>query len=237
MKSLIIGAGQVGSSLHKIISRAHECQIRDIHPLEVNNLEILHICYPDSDAFVKITRGYIEEYKPRLTIINSSVGVGKTDQCGPHVVNSPVRGRHPNLETEMLAYPKFIGTDNAADGLLAARHFEDCGWETVICDAKTTEFLKLISNVHMGLEIAWRQEVERMMDAFRVDKAAYLAWEKSYNAGYKWSGHDHLIRPLMNPDPIGGHCILPCTEILLKQFQSQALRFILESNESRKRGQ
>lgn len=234
MKSLIIGAGQVGSSLHRIVSKAHESFIRDLHPLDIKDVEILHICYPDSDSFVDITKGYIEEYKPRLTIINSSVAVGKTEACGPHVVNSPVRGRHPNLDTEMLFYPKFIGSNNIDDAERAATYFEDCGWETVICDHKTTEFLKLISNVHMGLEVAWRQEVERMMESFGVDKDAYQAWEKSYNEGYRKSGHLNLVRPLMQPAPIGGHCILPCTQILLAQFESEALRFILNSNERAK---
>jgi UDP-N-acetyl-D-mannosaminuronate dehydrogenase len=236
VKSLIIGAGQVGSSLLKIISPHHESYIRDVDSISVEGVEVLHICYPDSASFVDTTKSYIEEYKPKLTVINSSVAVGKTAQCGPHVVNSPVRGRHPNLETEMLHYPKFIGTDNRDDADLAAKYFQECGWETVVCDSNTTEFLKLISNVHMGLEIAWRQEVGRMMRAFGVSVAAYEEWERSYNEGYRKSGHDNLIRPLMRPGPIGGHCILPCTEILLSQFYSPVLQFILDSNEKAKAG-
>lgn len=238
MKTLIIGKGQVGSSLAKIVGVAHETFIRDIEPLPLEGVEVLHICYPDSPKFVEITKRYIEEYKPRLTIINSSVAVGTTDKCGPHVVNSPVRGRHPNLETEMLAYPKFIAGRDPEDCALAANYFTACGWRIAVSrNPRTTEFLKLISNVHMGLEVAWRQEVDRMLKEFGVSAEAYEEWERTYNDGYRKSGHDHLIRPLMKPDPIGGHCILPCTEILQKQFPSPALKFILDSNEARKRGQ
>jgi len=41
-------------------------------------------------------------------------------------------------------------------------------------------------------------------------------------------------RPVMFPDVIGGHCLIPNTELLLKSYDSKFLRLILESNEKRK---
>ena len=41
-------------------------------------------------------------------------------------------------------------------------------------------------------------------------------------------------RPIMFPDVIGGHCIIPNTELLLKSYDSKFLRLILDSNEKRK---
>jgi len=41
-------------------------------------------------------------------------------------------------------------------------------------------------------------------------------------------------RPVMFPGVIGGHCILPNAELLLKSYDSMFLRLILESNEKRK---
>jgi hypothetical protein len=38
----------------------------------------------------------------------------------------------------------------------------------------------------------------------------------------------------MFPGFIGGHCLIPNTELLLKSYDSDMLRFILESNEKRK---
>jgi hypothetical protein len=43
-----------------------------------------------------------------------------------------------------------------------------------------------------------------------------------------------LIDPLCF-DVIGGHCLIPNTELLLKSYYSEFLRLILESNEKRKR--
>ena len=44
-----------------------------------------------------------------------------------------------------------------------------------------------------------------------------------------------LDRPIMFPGFIGGHCLIPNTELLLNVYDSEFLRLILESNEKRKR--
>lgn len=236
MKSLIVGNGQIGSALYQIFAPKHETYIRDIQPFKCEGVEVLHITFPYSDdSFSGIVKGYIAEYNPRLTIIHSSTRVGTTDECGPHVVHSPERGRHPNLAKEMLAFPKFIGGRDNRDLDVAAAYFAACGWVTLLfhnpCE---TELFKLVSNVHLGLEIAWRQEVERMLKAFGVsDDFGYRAWEESYNAGHLQLGQSQLIRPTLKADPIGGHCILPCTDILANQFSSDAFDFIRGSNAKR----
>jgi len=43
-----------------------------------------------------------------------------------------------------------------------------------------------------------------------------------------------LDRPVMFPGVIGGHCLIPNAELLLKSYDSTFLRLILESNEKRK---
>ncbi|MCJ7634139.1 hypothetical protein MUP77_17345, partial [Candidatus Bathyarchaeota archaeon] len=41
-------------------------------------------------------------------------------------------------------------------------------------------------------------------------------------------------RPVMFPGVIGGHCIIPNTELLLRSYDSELLRLILKSNDKRK---
>jgi hypothetical protein len=43
-----------------------------------------------------------------------------------------------------------------------------------------------------------------------------------------------LDRPVMFPDVIGGHCLIPNVELILEKYDSKLLRLILESNEKRK---
>lgn len=239
MKDLIIGSGEVGKSLHEIVSAYNPTLIRDIEPIEINEeIGVMHICYPDSDNFVEITKGYIEQYKPALTIINSSVSVGTTRKCGDLVVYSPIRGRHPDngLSKEMKIYPKFVSAVDYFSAHEAQEYFIQMDWDVFRSEKpEDLEYLKLMSNIHMGIEIAWRQEIQRMMSHFNIDQETYEIWEKTYSDGYRELGQYHLIRPQMRPNAIGGHCILPCTEILSKQFPSKIFDFVLESNEKAKR--
>ena len=43
-----------------------------------------------------------------------------------------------------------------------------------------------------------------------------------------------LDRPIHFPGVIGGHCVIPNAELLLKSYDSEFIRLILESNEKRK---
>ena len=45
---------------------------------------------------------------------------------------------------------------------------------------------------------------------------------------------ERFDRPVMFPGVIGGHCLIPNTELLLKSYDSELLRLILKSNEKRK---
>lgn len=235
MKSLIIGRGQIGSALYEIFAKDHECFIRDVEAVDCPEIEVLHIAYPYTDVFVRETRRYIDQYKPKLTIIHSTVAVGTTDKCGDHVVHSPERGRWPNLAFEMKKFPKFIGGFNGPDIALAESYFELCQWPTIsVFNPTWTELVKLLSNIHLGLEIAWRQEVERIFTDFRAsetsDFGVYDQWEETYNQGLRFLGQHHLVRPRVNPGPIGGHCILPCIDILDSQYPSDVFDFIRTSN-------
>lgn len=237
MKSLIIGAGEVGTSLKNVLKPYHEIIIRDKAPMECKDVEVLHICYPDFDGFVETTKNYISEYKPHLTVIHSSVRIGTTRKCGNGVVYSPIRGRHPDngLDKEMKSFVKFIA---CVDPYYSDRAFDyfsvRANWTCFITrKPESLEFLKMLSNIHMGLEIAWRQEVERMEKKLGIEEGVYGIWEETYRKGYQALNQPNLIRPVMRPDPIGGHCILPCTELLKQQFESKFFDLILESNKNK----
>ncbi len=232
MKSLIVGNGQIGSALFEIFSKHHETHVRDFEAITLEGIEVLHVCYPYTDKFVEQTQAYIAEYTPKLTMIHSTVAIGTTEKCGEHVVNTPERGRFPQLAKEMKVFKKFIGGHNMDDLVLASRYFMACEWKVqIVDDPKITEMLKLVSNAHMGLEIAWRQELAR----WDIDEEAYDLWEDSYFHGYVRLGQTEIVRPRMKPGPIGGHCIIPSTEILSQTFDSKVLEFIKQSNEQAKR--
>ena len=82
------------------------------------------MCYPfQIKDFVGETVRYIELFKPKVTIVNSTVAVGTTrliaERSGAVVVNSPVRGKHARMLDELCKYTKFVGAiDPAGRGRL-----------------------------------------------------------------------------------------------------------------------
>ena len=75
--------------------------------------------------------------------------------------------------------------------------------------------------------IACFQEMHRISRHFKAD----------FDATVDFLVNTHRVRldrPIMFPGVIGGHCLIPNTELLLKSYDSELLRLILESNERRK---
>ena len=117
MRTLILGTGEIGTSLARVLSRAHVVYGKDKEgeikffdfgspvPATSKNdtWDVLNICYPPSKDFVKITKVYIAQYKPKVTIIHSTVAPGTTIKCGPNVVHSPIHGKHPDISKAPIA--------------------------------------------------------------------------------------------------------------------------------------
>ena len=115
-KIVVVGLGEVGKPLFELASRHHEVIGIDIDPPKqrVDKVDVLHICFPfEIKDFIGETARYIELFKPAVTIINSTVGVGTTraiaQRTGTPVVNSPVRGKHVRMLEELQHYTKFVG--------------------------------------------------------------------------------------------------------------------------------
>lgn len=234
MKSLIIGRGQVGSSLYEVIKPYHEIYIKDKEDLELDGVEVLHLCFPYSDDFVEIANEYIDKYKPAVTINHSSVKIGTTEQLKGKVCYSPIRGKHPNLAKDIRAFEKFIAGDKDIIDIVS-NYFRDCG---LLCltnymTIKELEFCKLMSNIRYGYEICFMQEAERIATYFRLKISKFNLWELSYNVGYKTLDQDEMIRPKLFAGFIGGHCVMQNVKLLGEQYRSEMFDWIQFSNTKR----
>ena len=233
MKIAIIGYGEIGSSLAKIYQEKK--MVPMIRDLAINTIrgdvDVLNICLPYGKSFISIVNDYIDEYLPKLTIIHSTVPVGTTKQIKRPCVHSPIRGVHPNLKEGIEKFVKFIGWNNPVDLALAKEHFQSLDIVFYpIENSDATELAKLTSTTYYGLCIAWHGEMKKMCDKYNIDFDVINKWTLSYNLGYYGLDMQHVVRPNLYPpkDGIGGHCIIPNTEILNKEFTSKALDLILE---------
>ncbi len=198
---------------------------------------ILHICIgcTSQAGFVETSLGYIKQFKPELTIIDSTVPAGTTQKINAlsegHLAHSPVRGMHKGRETmkkHLRFLTKYVGGINSKSAKLAWRHFQDLGVKVKVLKGPIeTELAKLFETTYRAWMIACFQEMHRISRHFGAD----------FNEVVDFLEDTHLVRfdrPIMFPDVIGGHCLIPNTELLLKGYDSKFLRLILESNERRK---
>lgn len=228
-KVVVVGLGEIGKPLFNLISKRHEAVGVDVAPVNrIDEVDVMHVCYPfQIKDFGGETARYIDLFRPRLTIINSTVAVGTTrsvaEQTGAAVVNSPVRGKHARMTQELQSYTKFIGGMDRAASEEAARHFASFGLKTrILSSPEATELAKLTETTYFGLMIAWAQEIERYCDQSGQDYGEVTSFYEEIK----------FFPPVKYfPGIIGGHCVMPNIKILRDWNQSTILEAIEVSNQ------
>lgn len=215
MKHLIIGYGEVGQGLHKVVGGAIHDPFK--HFIALNTFDVMHVCIPWNDKFIKAVRKYQKEFKPSLTIIHSSVPVGTSKKL--NAVHSPIRGVHPNIDLGIKTFVKYFGGKNAVK---AANIFNKLGVKTkVVKDSNTTEAAKLWDTTQYGVFILLNKEIKRWCEKNKVDfDIVYTDFNKTYNEGYLDLDRPEVVRPRLKymEGKIGGHCVIPNAKLLTSHF-------------------
>lgn len=240
---LIVGLGEIGSSLCKVFEDSKEFKLfkKDMEELEIKeDIDVMHVCIPYSDKFESIVIDYIKKYNPGLVIINSTLRPGTTEniykisKC--KIVHSPVRGKHPDIYEGLMKAVKFIGGVDDESANEAKGHFESLGIKTeVLKSPMETELGKLFSTTYYGLCIAFHQEMERICNMFGADfEQTVTRFNETYNDVVR-KINPKVVRPVLFPGFIGGHCVMPNITILKKDVDSDFLDTIERSNEKKKK--
>jgi len=246
-KVLVLGLGEVGRPLYDILiesgafsvfaldSDKNKMQEAKANP-PTGKMDVMHVCIPcySRKRFVSSVLEYIHRFNPEITIINSTVPPGTTEELseksGLPVAHSPVRGVHKSREYmkwELRRWVKYVGGADAESAELAGRHFKNLGFKVkILRSSRETELAKLFETTYRAWMIVCFQEMHRISRRFNADFdqiADFL--EDTHKV--------RLDRPLMFPGVIGGHCLIPNVKLLLESYDSDLLRLILESNEKR----
>ncbi|HEY6394982.1 MAG TPA: hypothetical protein VIX12_06150 [Candidatus Binataceae bacterium] len=231
-RTLVVGVGEVGGSLAAVLDRRREVLRHDIEPKNFDEpIGMMHICIPFSSRaqFEEASLRYIDRFKPALTIINSTIIPGTTrsiaQRSGRPVAYSPVRGKHVQMEQDLLKYDKFVaGTDEAA-AKKAAAFFRAHGFKTRRMDqVETLELAKLAETTYFGVLIAFAQELNRYAQRVGADYGEAIDFFEEI---------DFLPRTRYFAGFIGGHCVIPNINLLLQIARSPLLEAILDSNNRR----
>jgi UDP-N-acetyl-D-mannosaminuronate dehydrogenase len=248
---LIIGLGEIGHTLFALYGKSKEKFLvygLDLDLEKMNALgqskgnvpakvDTLQVCLPcgNPEKFMDIIKGYVDQYKPKLAIINSTVPPGTTlkvaASCNCLVAHSPARGVHINSEHmiwEMKRWTKYVGGADAVASKAAKTHFENIGLKVkILKSCRETELAKLFETTYRAWMIACFQEMHRISRAFDAEFDEAVDFLEDTHK-------ERFDRPVMFPGVIRGHCLIPNTELLLKSYDSEFLRLILRSNEKRK---
>lgn len=205
---LIIGHGEIGTALGNVIGKVDFRDMNEFPPDAV--YDIIHICFPYSDTFVEQVLAYIGEYRPISCIIHGTVMPGTTRQINDAtddclVAYSPVRGRHGQLERDLLEFVKYVGSNQKQAAEEAAYALISAGMTVRIAScAAVLELGKLFQTSYTGVLIAWAQEMERYCTAVGVE------YMEAMNA----CEMPNTPRCIHLPGHIGGHCIMPNLDFL-----------------------
>lgn len=248
---LVLGLGEIGGTLFELLKENEDkftVYGLDLDPAKMKafgqsdskmpqSVDTLHVCLPCSnrDVFTNATVNYAKRFKPKLVIINSTVPPGTTmevhAQCKCLVAHSPSRGVHRNpeyMKWEMKRWTKYVGGADQKSTVAARKHFEKMKLKVkTLKSCKETELAKLFETTYRAWMVACFQEMHRISRKFDAD----------FDETVDFLEDTHRVRfdrPIMFPGPIGGHCLIPNTELLLGVYDSDFLRLILSSNQKRK---
>lgn len=231
MQHLVIGLGEVGSAVQKIL----KCPGLDLNKNSTAHggpYDMIHICFPFSPSFVASVQNYQTLFRAKYVVVHSTVPLGT---CDPHQwIHSPVRGVHPDLEKGIRTFTKYFGGVNAE---FAAHEFSEKKITTLTTTkAAHTEALKLWDTTQYGIMIALEKEIHAYCKRHDLPfDLVYQHANMSYNEGYTKLGKPEVVRPYLDQHdgPIGGHCVIPNAEILRDQEEVSTVMLdaLLEINE------
>jgi UDP-N-acetyl-D-mannosaminuronate dehydrogenase len=247
---LVVGLGEIGCTLFELLKEKDSFTLYGLDldqtkmraayqdqsklPKEVDTMHICLSC-KDQDKFVVTITSYAKKFTPKLLIINSTVPLGTTKKiqqnCKCLVAHSPARGVHKSpehMKWEMKRWTKYVGGADVKAAEAACKHFEKMGLKVKkLKSCVETELAKLFETTYRAWMIACFQEMHRISRKFEADFDDVVDFlEDTHRV--------RLDRPIMFPGFIGGHCLIPNTELLLRSYDSEFLKLILKSNQKRK---
>lgn len=239
---LIVGLGEVGGALYRVFSSSGRFEVYgyDVDPARTlsrleevpKEVHFLHIAIRFSNEFFDAVKYYVERFSPRYVVLHSTVPPGTTRRLhsllSAPTFYSPVRGKHPNMVWHLYFWPKWVAGLPEEEVGAVVEHLRAAGFRVKVCKwgVEALELAKLWETVYRAIMIASWQELHRMARKLGVNIEAVA----------EFVGEVHEVlrdRPIYWPGHIGGHCLIPNTELLHSVYPSKLLEFVLESNAKR----
>ena len=235
-KDMVIGLGEIGLPIYKIISKHFPVEGIDINPilnkekssLKNHDVAFIHFCIPFSKNFFNIIKKYEKKIEPEAIVIHSTISPKTTEKL-QKMIKSPViysatRGVHKRMISDLKRYTKFYSVYNSATkskyvSKMYEQRMKKCGIKTKkLSNPLTLELAKIVVDTsYYGWLINYAQISKIISDKYAVD----------YDEMWSFSDEIHKFlknRPKMFPGFIGGHCVIPNLELIDEQSLKQIFK-------------
>ena len=230
-KDIVVGLGEIGMPLLKLISKKENAIGYDLDKKLMNEnkfnkfqdkqTRFLHIAIPVTKKFNSNVLKLYKQFMPECIVIHSTISPGTTNQLQKKlkipVIFSATRGVHKRMLKDLQKYTKFFAISNSAPKKQWAisqytSSMKKCGIKTQrMSKPETLELAKILCDTsYLGWLINYAQLTNMIAIQHGVD----------YDEMWKFSDEIHKIlgnRPKMYPGFIGGHCVIPNLDLMHNQ--------------------
>jgi len=244
-KDIVIGLGEIGKPLLKLLSKGTQIVGYDLNPKLMNKRKFnslkkletrfLHICIPFKKNFEKDIINFTRKFLPKVIVIHGTIEPYTTKKLQNRleipVIYSATRGVHKRMLFDLKRYTKFYAIEKAAPRAeWASKTYEKlmkrCGVKTKkLSNSVTLEFAKIICDTtYYGWLICYAQLSNQITVKNKINYDEMWSFAEEI---HKFLGN----RPKMHPGYIGGHCVIPNLDLInnqtldtIKKLNSQYLK-------------
>ncbi len=239
-KDIVVGLGEIGNPILKLISKATIVVGYDINPKlsDVAKLKkyhdvqtrFLHVCIPYNEKFMKNIELLFTKFNPKSIVIHSTISPNTTkilqERIPVPVIYSATRGVHKRMIRDLRRYTKFYAVEpniSGAKGMCMeySKMMRKSGVKTKkMTNPVTLELAKIICDTsYLGWLINYAQ----------ISNMIAIQYGINYDEMWTFSDEIHKLlgnRPKMFPGYIGGHCVIPNLDLM----HNQTLNLIRKMN-------
>ena len=227
MKDVVVGLGEIGKPIFRLISKSVKTVGHDKNPKLIPKINqkyvklptrFLHICIPYNKTFDYNIKKLVTKFSPKCIVIHSTIQPKTTSHLQSKldvpIIYSPIRGVHKRMLYDLKRYTKFFSIEkNTPHAKWAcsqySRLMKKVGVKTkLVSNPLTLELAKIVVDTsYYGWLINYAQ------------MSQMIALKHSIDYDEMWSFADEIHkflgnRPKMFPGYIGGHCVIPNLELL-----------------------
>ena len=227
MKDVVVGLGEIGKPMFKLISKSVKTVGYDkntkLNPKSNQKYmelptRFIHICIPFNKFFYSNLKKSTGKFSPKSIVIHSTISPGTTSwlqsKFNIPVIYSATRGVHKRMLRDLRRYTKFFAIQkNAPDAKWASSQFS-------LLMRKAGVKTKRMSNpltLELGKIVCDTSYYGWLINYAQISQIIALKNKVDYNEMWSFADEIHKFlgnRPIMFPGNIGGHCVIPNLELI-----------------------